>query len=569
MADQYSTPPAPGRASLLQKGRDMLAVGVAFLRRIPYLGTGAALLGVVVLCFITTRDAHALLTDRPESQLQQYRMALDHGATKEFIYSFFLSHWKLGVMLLLPALLLALIRFPARQFGLPVTLASLAFFLLWLGWELHANFERAHTSVMGEVPAPGAYMLKLGIIGATILSLPLLFLLYHRSSIMDRYLIRNFAAPFLLCLLGIIAIMITMDLLNNANDFLKANFGFGDISSYYLQQIPQIVVMIMDAAILLASLYTLSRMSRFNEIISMLGAGRSLVRVLLPLLILGGWCSLFALAMNYEWAPAAQNVKDAMLRNADKSEKRRRLERNSTYNVMYRNRDQNRTWFLNRVPNSLETGEPIDFAAVIQDDGSGNLVKAWYGRRATWNAAANEWRFFGASILDPKVIKETGIVQRFERLPIPEPWTETPWSILSDKINPEYLSVPELASYLKTNANLPAGKLARYEATLHSRFSLPFRCLLMVLIAGPLGIVSGRRGVLGGVASAVFIFIIIYFLYTIVLKSGEGGYIPGWMSAWIVNGVFALVGLVLLWMRNYNRSLPKLNLFKAARHSTR
>ena len=101
--------------------------------------------------------------------------------------------------------------------------------------------------------------------------------------------------------------------------------------------------------------------------------------------------------------------------------------------------------------------------------------------------------------------------------------------------------------------------IARYETVLQWRFALPMRCFLIVLLAAPLGIVASRRNVLGGVSSALGIFVTVFFLSTMLLKSGEGGYLPPFVGAWGVNLIFAATGLTLFWFRSRNRPPLQLN----------
>jgi lipopolysaccharide export system permease protein len=531
------------------------------IRRVPYLTSAFALAALAVFCWITYQDGNKLLADTPEGWARRYQVAMFDTSRTNLLRDFFHSHWKLGALLFLPALLLAIIRQRGRKFVLALTLVTLAVLGRWSFDEISTGWEPAHNSLMGEIPSPYAFYWKLALIATTFLSLPLMLWLYFRSTILDRYVVRSFVAPFLMCLLGIIAIMITMDLLNNANDFLKAGFSIGRVIVFYLTQVPQILVMITDAAVLLATLYTLSRMSRSNEIVSMLGSGRSLIRILVPILTLGAWASLVIMAMNYAWAPGAQSVKDEMLRQADAEGGKSRRDEAATYNVMFRNRDEHRTWFLGKVPAMTNAEEnKIEFVAVLQDDGAGNLQKAWYARRGVWMPNERQWKLHQASVIDSNTLSsDTPVIQQFDKLIVEENWPETPWSILSGKVNPDFLSVPELTSYLRSSLTLEANKLARYETTLHGRFSLPFRCFLMVLIAAPLGIVTSRRGVLGGVAWSVALFVIVYFLYTIGLKLAEVGYITPATGAWSVVAGFAAIGIALLWMKNYNRQFPSLN----------
>src|ERR1700677_258649 len=105
--------------------------------------------------------------------------------------------------------------------------------------------------------------------------------------ILDRYILKNFLVPFLYCFLGFIAIWLAFDLAKNTSDLAAQKISPVVLLAYYGTQVPQYVVLILPAALLLALLYSLSKMSRSNEIISMLASGMSLYRLVVPLVIAG------------------------------------------------------------------------------------------------------------------------------------------------------------------------------------------------------------------------------------------------------------------------------------------
>ena len=105
--------------------------------------------------------------------------------------------------------------------------------------------------------------------------------------LLDRYVLRNFFEPFLLCFFGFLAIWLAFDVQDNLSEFLSAHASWKVIGGYYLTQLPQFIMISLPVGLLLALLFCLSRMSRFNEIISMLTAGRSVGRMLLPLVLVG------------------------------------------------------------------------------------------------------------------------------------------------------------------------------------------------------------------------------------------------------------------------------------------
>jgi lipopolysaccharide export LptBFGC system permease protein LptF len=137
---------------------------------------------------------------------------------------------------------------------------------------------------------------------------------------------------------------------------------------------------------------------------------------------------------------------------------------------------------------------------------------------------------------------------------------ETPWSIVSSALIPDFMGVPDLVSYLKGNPESSTAALAPFRTHLHHRFAFPFQCFVLALVAAPLGIAYSRRGSLGGIAASIFIFFGMIFVNDLFLSLGKGGHLPPPLAVWIPNAGFGLVGLLLLYLRSQNKELPKLKL---------
>jgi LPS export ABC transporter permease LptG len=370
--------------------------------------------------------------------------------------------------------------------------------------------------------------------------------------ILDRYVLQKFSLPFVYCFLGFIAIWFIFDLSDNLPDFLQGKAGFDVLLAYYKSQIPEIVVISLPIGALLALLYSLTAMSRSNEIISMLGAGVSVTRVLVPLMVVGLVLTAVTAYFNYESAPHAAMIKKRTLRD---------IKRGKTTEVgltghLYRNREDLRTWFSRRV--YAESQRLID-VQIIQQDSDGNIVKEWYARDAHYNEITKSWSLQRARYVE---INSEGRISKSEmhnEIEIPG-WRETPWRIASSVMNPDYLSVPELEDYLAFNRDFPEVRLAPYRTQLHYRWALPWVCLLVVFIAAPLGIVYSRRGILGGVAAAIGLFFSLVFFSSLFIALGKGNRISPWLATWGPMAVYFLIGLGLLWFRSTNRDFPKIKL---------
>src|SRR5438477_909759 len=125
-------------------------------------------------------------------------------------------------------------------------------------------------------------------------------------NLFDRYITRNFLQAYLYCIIGFISIWFIFDISDSISTFLDQHVSFGRVLQYYGTQVPQILVILLPVSLLLALLFVLGRMSRANEIVSMLTAGMSLTRVLTPLLLIGLLTTAAAFALNYSLAPHAE-----------------------------------------------------------------------------------------------------------------------------------------------------------------------------------------------------------------------------------------------------------------------
>jgi lipopolysaccharide export system permease protein len=372
-------------------------------------------------------------------------------------------------------------------------------------------------------------------------------------TILDRYVLKKFLVPFLYCIFGFIAIWLVFDLSDNGPDFIKAKTSLSVVFEFYLSQAPEIVVISLPVGMLLALLYSLTQMSRSNEVISMLGAGRSVVRVLFPLFVVGLILVGVTAFFNYEGAPHAAKIKKEMLKEINSGGTKKR-ERAITAHL-FRNREDYRTWYMRKCkPDSQE----LDDVHIIQDDKDGIIRCHWMAIDARFDSDTSIWHLENARYIEldaaGKVIKD----EPHKHLAISN-WSETPWRIASSVMNSDYLSVPELHDYLSHNNDFPVKRLAPFRTNLEYRWALPWVCILVVFIAAPLGIVYSRRGILGGVASAITLFFLLVFISSLTVALGKGGILAPAVAAWGPLVLFLIIGFFLLWMRSNNRelALPK------------
>jgi lipopolysaccharide export system permease protein len=373
--------------------------------------------------------------------------------------------------------------------------------------------------------------------------------------LLDRYVIRNFVQVYFYCIAGFISIWLIFDISDNISSFIDNHIALSLAVRYYATQLPQVFIILLPVALLLSLLFALGRMSRANEIVSMLTAGVSLPRVLLPLIGIGLLTVAASMALNYSLAPHGELARKAFLSEAQSRPGR------SIQGQVFRNRTDLRTWFIQ----NFRLGENLfNNVQVLQQDANDNIVMGYAAARAYYRPNTKTWDLENVRLA---YYDAAGNITKEEFRPTLtiEHWSETPFRLSSANVQAESLSVPELREYLHFNADFPPTLLAPFRTHFQYRLALPWTCLVVVCIAAPLGIGYSRRGVLSSVAAAVILVFSNNFLVHLFLALGEGDRVPAWIAAWTPNILFAGIGLYLLYVRASNREAPSFNLFAARR----
>jgi LPS export ABC transporter permease LptG len=368
---------------------------------------------------------------------------------------------------------------------------------------------------------------------------------------LDRYVMTYFLQAYFYCIAGFISIWFIFDVSDNISTFLDQRISRMLILKYYLTQVPQILVILFPVALLLALLFCLGRMSRSNEIVSMLTAGVSLPRILAPLLFIGLLTTATSTALNYSLAPHGEYAHKRLLE--DPASRRQLLGMTAQ---IFRNRTDNRTWFIQQF---FPGDNKFTTVHIVQQDANDNIVKAYIATTAVYHAESHAWEFNGVKVVDYDTAGNIVNVDYHVGTPlIITDWSETPYRLSSANVRAEHLSVPELRDYLEFNSDFPTTLLAPFATHLQYRIALPWSCAVVALIAASLGVGYSRRGILSSVAAAILLVFAMNFVMHLFLALGEGARIPTWAAAWTPNIIFGIVGLILLYYRATNREPPRL-----------
>lgn len=366
---------------------------------------------------------------------------------------------------------------------------------------------------------------------------------YYMMDRLDRYTLRIFFNAFLICFGALFIIMFLEDIQDNLSDFKQSEQMGSIMLKHYITKMPALIVFILPYSLMLSLLWALGKMSKSQELVSIIQTGRGVVRFTRPLVLVGVVCTVICLIFNYHWAPHAESQEKLILNEATGKTS------NAAESVAFQNKKDTRHWLVGTFPFAHTTGEPLKTVEILTLENNIATQKI-LSEQATWSLETRQWTISKPIIFDLKNHKQNEYIPvTVSETDMVTDWKETPWQIINPALKPPYLGIPGLKSWLANHHDNPLSDKRSYQTHLYYRYAQPFICLIIILLAAPLGIVLNRRGVGGGVAIAIFLCAGMIFCSTVFPTLGESGHLPPFIAAWATNLLFGFIAFTLFYRR--------------------
>jgi len=416
-------------------------------------------------------------------------------------------------------------------------LAGIAWAFFLVPFEIEAVEEHLVNFPGSDDGSHGWRPFLLGVIGF----LPAIFSLYYMSrGMMDRYVLKYFVKSFFVCLGVFYLIWVLLDVEDNGDKYVNAKNLPLFLLKYYAVTFGAFFVVLAPYALMLALLYSLGAMSKSREIVAMIQTGRGVFRLICPLGVFGFFVVILFTLLNFQWAPWSEGYRDSMI-----NELRSGTSTRAT-GLVYHHQDSGRFWYVQRFPYKHGQGDALKGVRITEKEGK-VLSKVIEAKEAVWLPETNQWKLTG--VLERDLTAQPMPVLTPYEDPLLKDWSETPWNIVKPNLSPLNMGIPDLNSWLIENEGKDWVNRSPYETQWHARWAQPWICLVIVLLAAPLGIVFSRRGSGGGLFVAVLLCAGMMFISTVFLAFGESGNLSPILAAWATNFLFLGVALVLLYRR--------------------
>lgn len=365
--------------------------------------------------------------------------------------------------------------------------------------------------------------------------------------LIDRYLLRNFLANYLLALFVLISLYVVLDLFVNLDEFTEGGRPvltiIANIADYYFFNLPLYFAQLSGVITLFAACGTLARLQRKNEITAVLASGTSLFRLAAPLII-AGLAMNSLLVLNQELL--LPSVAPKLARSRDDVEGAR------TYGIWCVRDGENRLFNARQFsPKEQRIGGLIVLEMSADPRHKGRLRDVIIADRAQWNVERRGWDLEGHSLrmrtdggaagglggetaLEPEVI-------RFY------PGRLTPDDLLLRRqrqwIN--NLSLAQLEQ-LQASGEVPAARVIQVK---HGRYTLPIANMIFLLMGIPFFLNRVPERVITQAAKALVtcaVAFVITFVGQQMVGASETTTLLAALPVWLPIFVFGPIAVVLL-----------------------
>ncbi|OQY06892.1 MAG: LPS export ABC transporter permease LptF [Desulfobacteraceae bacterium 4572_123] len=361
------------------------------------------------------------------------------------------------------------------------------------------------------------------------------------NTIINRFILKEMFSPFIINLFFFMFVFLMARILDITNLIVNYKISVIYILLLLAYSIPDFMVFVIPMAVMMSVLLTFLKLSNDNEILALKASGVSLYRMIVPVLffcLAGCLLTVFMTVWGMPWGRTA--FKEMTVRVATSNlnagiQERKFNDRFKGVMLYVGNVDKTdgvlRDVFIedSRAKSSLAT-------SIVAPEGKlfGNPDELIFQLRL-FNGIINQVDLKNRSVhtisfdtYDLKLDLE-GAASRRKKV----------------SRGRKEMSLGELRRYIH-QSNPEDDHYYKMLLELHRKFSIPFACLALGILAVPLGIQSQKRQASSGLVTGLIFFLLYYILLSAGLIFGETGIYPPLIGMWAPNVILGGIGIYLL-----------------------
>lgn len=427
--------------------------------------------------------------------------------------------------------------------------------------------------------------------------------------ILHRYIIKEFVAPFVISI-GVFTFVMLLDKLLDLLDMIVSKgVPLIIVGEIFVLLLPSMVAVVVPMAVLSGILIAIGRLSGDMEITAMKACGIGVLRIIIPLTGVAGVLCVLLVVFNDSILPSANHMAKNLLLDIGTMRPTANIasgmfvEDVDNYRIFVEGKDDLTGRLHGVVIHQSEPGKPLRTISAM--GGTMKPLGANHLRLTLENGQMHEldhsgrYRFSDFSIYTLDLAQSEDLVRRdrasrgdremstsqmraridslagIERrlsdsldIVARAPFLEVLQGELPFKADPdgdERLYQRSLRNWILqtgTTTAVLADRIVymrleqnKFAVEVQKKYSIPFACIVFVLLGVPLGL-SSRR-VNPGIALAIsLLFIVVYYFFLITGENlADRGRMHAWVAMWLPNIVMGILGVFLI-IRSLREGYP-------------
>jgi lipopolysaccharide export system permease protein len=359
-------------------------------------------------------------------------------------------------------------------------------------------------------------------------------------SILHRYIAKELFQFFLISLVTFTFILLVTKVFTFADLIINKGVRPSAIGLLILYTLPYSFMFTLPVSTLLAVLLTFMRLSHDNEMTAIKASGISVYQVLPPVLVLSVFAYLCASYMTIFAMPKATRAFNDLVYSVAREKaytaiKPRYFNGDFSDIVLYANEVDVSGKYLNNI--------------FISDKRNPQLSNTIIARKGII-LSDPEKKKLALRLTDGSIHYESQDMTSSDTIWFSTYELSLDLQQLEKKqkqagIAKREMSVSQLIAELRSRKSKDM-TYNLYAMELHRKFAIPLSCILLGIIAVPLGIRTRVSSSSGGVSIGLVLFLLYYVLFAAAKSFGESGSYPPALGMWIPNIVFAALTIFML-----------------------
>jgi len=375
------------------------------------------------------------------------------------------------------------------------------------------------------------------------------------NSIINRYLLKEMMLPFVINLVFFTFVFLMTKILDITNLIVNYKISMLSVLLILLYSVPRFLSFVIPMSVMMAVLLTFIRLSNDKELVALKAGGVSIYGLMPPVLVfcvMGVVLSCLITVYGMPWGMVS--MKELTFQVAASHVDAGLKER--TFNDSFKD--------VMLYINKIDLKKKILKDVFIEDKRSQNIVSIVMAPKGRMFAEPDKLVFhlklYQGTINQVNLENRSAHSINFDSYDVNLDFKKAFSASKGGPKDEDEMSFGDLRQYLKT---FPQKNEQYYTALieLHKKFSIPFACFALGILAVPLGIQSESAKRSTGLGLGMVFFLIYYIMLAAGSVFGEAGVYPPMVGMWVPNIALGGLGLFLLIRSANDRSLKIMSFF--------